>query len=237
MVRPAGPRISSIRPSTLSPGMKEASRRWVCSNEPMIAPAPRHAGDELDQQVLDHRGGDGAEAGHGLGDLLDLLLVERLPQRVVLLAEGEQDDGGLLRPGQPAGSTIAFLLRRAAHAVSCSQLRRIETDSSGCFSTNSATCLTEEAFTWPSILAMSMRWSISPGRAGPAAAPVCGSTAICTGWPPPAAMQPGRRRPPAHGQHGRRAAAAAGAASSAAGPRRRSSAGRRPAGRRARRRA
>ena len=40
MVRPAGPRISSIRLSTLSPGMKRGQQRWVCSNEPMIAPAP-----------------------------------------------------------------------------------------------------------------------------------------------------------------------------------------------------
>ncbi len=40
IVRPAGPRISSISVSTLSVGMKELSRRWVCSNEPMIEPVP-----------------------------------------------------------------------------------------------------------------------------------------------------------------------------------------------------
>ncbi len=38
MVRPAGPRISSIRESTFSVGRKAASSFWVCSNEPMIAP-------------------------------------------------------------------------------------------------------------------------------------------------------------------------------------------------------
>src|SRR5215472_15233565 len=40
MVRPAGPRISSIRVSTLSAAMKPASSFWVCSNDPMIDPAP-----------------------------------------------------------------------------------------------------------------------------------------------------------------------------------------------------
>ena len=40
MVRPAGPRISSIRASTLSFGMNDDSRRWVCSKLPMIAPEP-----------------------------------------------------------------------------------------------------------------------------------------------------------------------------------------------------
>eukprot|EP01035_Chromulina_nebulosa_P038233 gene38233-51646_t len=62
-----------------------------------------HARDKLDQQLLHDRRTDGAQTGHGLGDFLDLVVVEPLPQTGVLLAERQQDDRGLLRTGQFLG--------------------------------------------------------------------------------------------------------------------------------------
>jgi hypothetical protein len=61
-----------------------------------------HARDELDQQFFDDAGRHGAEAGHGLGDLLDLLVVQGFPDLGVVFAERQQDDRGLFRTGQLA---------------------------------------------------------------------------------------------------------------------------------------
>ncbi|MND95402.1 hypothetical protein D3C80_876570 [compost metagenome] len=69
-----------------------------------------NARDELDQDFLDHLSRDGAETGHGLGDLLDLLLVELLPQDGVLFAQRQQDDGRLFRPRQLADVVDRALL-------------------------------------------------------------------------------------------------------------------------------
>ena len=98
-----------------------------------------------------------------LGDLADLLVVEGLPQAGVVLAQRQHDHGRLLRSAQPRGVVDAGTFGEG-HQLSCSQLRRIATDSSGWRSTNSETRLTEDTFTWPSIRAMSMR-SSGPGRA------------------------------------------------------------------------
>src|SRR5690606_16375995 len=146
-----------------------------------------HARDELDHQLLDHRGGDGAERGHRLGDFLDLVLVQALPQAGVVLAQREEDDRGLFRAGQLPDIVHGGLLgdHARSHQPSCTQLRRMEVDSSGCFSTKSATFLTEEAFTWPSMRAMSSRCSISDGPAGPVSWAICPPDAairlVCSG--------------------------------------------------------
>src|SRR5690606_7687587 len=129
------------------------------------------------------------------GDLLDLVLVQGRPDADVVLAEGQQHHGGLLRPAQ-AGDVDDRLGLAPAHAVSCSQLRRIETDSSGWFSTNSETRLTDEAFTCPSMRAMSMRCSMSglgrargspPWSAESCAVPPSAVETRCVVWGPPAA--------------------------------------------------
>src|SRR6185503_12906944 len=116
------------------------------------------------------------------------------PDAGVLFAERQQHHGGLLRPAQARSVDDALGFTAAdAHAVSCSQLRMIETDSSGCLSTNSATRLTELAFTWPSMRAMSIFCSICslPGAGSAICSPVAGSTASCMGWPSgPAAIRP-----------------------------------------------
>ncbi len=53
---------------------------------------PRH---EVDDQVLDDVGLERAELHHGVGDLLDLLLLQHPPdRRAVLLAEQQQQGGG-----------------------------------------------------------------------------------------------------------------------------------------------
>ncbi len=109
---------------------------------------PRQARDELDEQGLDDARADRAERGHRLGDLLDLLLVQLSPDFLVVLSQREQDHGRLLRPGEALGVVDRLLLAGGyAHQDSCSQLRRMEIDSSGCRSTNSATLRTDEAFT------------------------------------------------------------------------------------------
>ncbi|MNX78719.1 hypothetical protein D3C86_1103250 [compost metagenome] len=116
------------------------------------------AGDELDQDFLDHRRRHGSETGHGLGDLLDLLLVELLPKDSVFFAQRQQDDSRAFRPRQLADVVDRpFFAHQTGHVVSCTQERRMAVDSSGWESTKSATFLIEEAFTWPSIRAMSRR--------------------------------------------------------------------------------
>ncbi len=68
------------------------------------------------------------------------------------------------------GSSMIFLRTTVATYESWSQARRIDTDSSGWRSTNSDTFLTDDAFTWPSMRAISMRCSCSAEGTRPVAA-------------------------------------------------------------------
>ncbi len=65
---------------------------------------------ELDEQPFDHGGIDRAEIGHGLGNLLDFLVVHHREQLGrLLLAERQHQDRRLLRPRE---RTIIFFHAR-----------------------------------------------------------------------------------------------------------------------------
>ena len=109
-----------------------ASRRWVPSNEPMMAPVPPMPETNSIRIASTAEEAMVPRLGHGLGDFLDLLLVELLPDVRVILAEREHDHGRLLRPRQPVGVLNRRLfLDQRGHQASCNQPRMMETDSSG----------------------------------------------------------------------------------------------------------
>ena len=195
MLRPAGPRISSMMSPTRSGGRYCCSRRSVRVVVAHQRARRRHARDEFEQQFFDHarrrscrsstsRWKSGAARRRRACSRSWRRAARRAPasgwRRVPGLSAGASD--GRAMAGWPARLASALVisrgrLRRAlvrdvtamaltqALALSCSHWRMMETVSRGLRSAISPTFCTDWAWTWPCTWAMSIIFEVSLGSA------------------------------------------------------------------------